>query len=158
MSSAKPGKTPISVKVDSRYETEDVEFNLLVLDSKLKSELESKGLVHRWVNKKEYLDKGNYHNSGWIAYLPDTDAGAGRHDFMVGRSPEGYIQRKDLILAVKTVGAAARQKERIKAKTKTAQAFMKQEASEMRARMKDAGVKGAKVHEGYEAEGDESDD
>lgn len=154
--SSRGGRVPLSSKsaVSSDFTHDELDFNLLRLDPELKAELDEKGFVARWINAKKYLSGGNYHQSGWRAYrkqVSNEDRGA--LDFNYGVSPEGYIIRNDLILAVKPAEHQEKWKAHLRRKADIQSGVNNSRASELREAAAERGVK-AKIYEGYEENGD----
>ena len=124
----------------------------LIIDPKIRAEIEAKGLVCRWINGHKFKDNYGFDARRWVPYKTETGMG----EAFGGKDSEGYIRRGDLILAVRTKEMNAAHKAKIDRKNKTlAAAQNKQAADELRQRMKDAGVKGVKILEGYEANGED---
>lgn len=148
----KGGRLPLSTKEtldSSDFSHEDLDFNILKVDPELKAELEGQGLAYRWINAKNYSSSGNFHKSGWVAYRRKDEASRGSLDFNYGSSPEGYIIRNDLILAVKKQEAHARWKAKVRQKAEIMSGVNGQKANELREAVRGAGVK-ARVFEGYD--------
>lgn len=148
------GKTPLSAREQAALEyggTSGGEFGMQDLDPQLKQELSELGLVPRWINAKQYLGSGNVHRSGWKAYRvkPKKDADIGGIDFTLGVSPEGYIIRNDLLLAVKTIESHEKYKAQVRKRTEAQEVTDAERAEEMRENARKAGVK-ARIYEGYD--------
>lgn len=154
----KAGKTPLAAKTEaSDFTHDDLNYSILDLDPELKAEIEGQGLVARWINAPKYLQGGNFHQSGWRAYKAKPVEAKGALDFSYGRSPEGYVIRHDLLLAVKPAELQARWKARIQAKARASSG--KDYAKELKEKLNSAGVGASvKVHDGYEAnEGEDAE-
>jgi len=151
---AKGGKMPLSQK---KSEASDLYFDedpsILTVDPALKRELEAKGYAVRWINAGQYRNGGNFHKNGWQAYRPDQSATQGALSFQYGISADGFIIRNDLLLAIKPIEHAERQRARIKQKADMMAGVEKRRAAELRETMRAAGL-GTKVFEGYEGNGD----
>lgn len=146
------GRIPLSEKdaLDSSdFSHEDLDYNLLKLDPELVKELKGKGLAYRWINAKKFQAGGNFHQSGWRPYKREQDKPVGAMDFSYGVSPEGYIQRHDLLLAVKTQSEYSRWQAKIKRRADIMSGVNRNRADELRQAAKEAGVK-MKITEGYE--------
>ena len=154
----KQGREPISQKAaieSSDFSHDDLDFNLLKIDPELKAQLDKEGFAFRWINAPKYLAGGNFHQSGWRAYRMKRDeADRGAVDFNFGVSPEGYIIRNDLILAVKPKEQQERWKKHLKKKADLQSGVEMQRADELRSRIRESGFK-AKIHEGYDENGEE---
>lgn len=70
----------------------------------IKKEAEALGHELRWIDKKEFVEAGNMHRTYWVPFKPKarTEGAAESRDTMdlvFGNSPEGFIQRKGMVLA-----------------------------------------------------------
>ena len=159
MNKSKGGKLPMSQKKNEVSDLFIEDDSILALDPEIAREIESKGFAFRWINAGKYRAGGNFHKSGWRAYRRETkkDESPGSLDFNYGTSPEGYIIRNDLLLAVKPKEAHERKLARVRQKAEMMAGVEKRRASELREHMKNNGL-GTKVFEGYEGNGDGSDD
>ncbi len=153
----KSGKIPLSSKKNEASDLFIEEESILSLDPEIKREIESQGLAFRWINAGKYRAGGNFHKSGWRAYRRKAGETQGSLDFNYGTSPEGYIIRNDLLLAVKPVEAHERKLAQVRQKAEMMAGVEKRRAAELKEHMKAAGL-GTKVFEGYEGNGDGSDD
>ena len=149
---SKAGKTPISVKqAASEYDFghDDLDYSIFKIDPQLQEELNKKGLVARWINARTYTQGGNFHRSGWQAYRRTTGSDRSSADFAMGVSPEGFIVRNDLILAVKPKDVQERWAKKIRARTEAQNGASANRGRELKESAERAGVN-IKVHEGYE--------
>ena len=152
---SKGGRIPLSQKKeDSAVFIED--DSILALDPEIIREIEAKGLSYRWINAGKYRSGGNFHKSGWKAYMREGSKQAGSLDFSYGSSPEGYIVRNDLLLAVKPKESYERKRAQIQQKADMMAGVEKTRGQELKERMKQAGF-GGKVYEGYESNDGEGD-
>jgi hypothetical protein len=145
-------------KADFAHLTSEV--NLLTVDPELAQFLQQEGYAYRWLNLKRYLQDGNSHRSGWVAYqLADETISAirgGTISFRYGISPEGYIVRNDLVLGVKPIELQEAHRRKLSEKNRRQSAAVQQEhADKLREMVKESGVR-ARVEVGYD--GDDSDD
>lgn len=147
----KGGRAPASEKTatSSDFSTDEFDINLLKIDAELRAELDEQGLVPRWINAKSFIQGGNFHRAGWRPYKRDPSKVKGALDFGYGASPEGYIQRNDLVLAVKKVDEHERYKAHIQRRADIMSGVNRNAAQELREKIKSSGVK-AKIFEGYE--------
>jgi hypothetical protein len=136
------GRQPLSTKTEaSDFTHDDFDFNLLKIDPELKAELEGQGFSYRWINKKTYVDRGNNHRTGWKAYKKQASESRGSIDFDYGISPEGYVVRGDLILAVKPKAAQDAYRQHIRAKTERQSAVARRQAQQLRQMAGHEGIK-----------------
>ena len=156
MKKSNSGRVPMSQKEQSSNDVYQDDESILAVDPELRKEIESQGLALRWINAGKYRSGGNFHKSGWRAYQRKTSA-QGSLDFSYGTSPEGYIIRNDMLLAVKPVEAYERKRSQIKSKADLMAGNEKTRAQELREQMRASGL-GGKVFEGYEGNGDGSDE
>lgn len=156
MSNLKNGKKPLSAKpVPTPVAFEDVFGNELAIDPGLKAEIESQNLTYRWINYKQLKAMGGYHRFGYRPYKPKDESGDA-HTFKFGRSPEGYIQRDDLILAVRDKELTEKFKQYIDSENQRLAmgATDKAHREELREYNRSRGIKGY-VEAGYEDPGED---
>ena len=147
----KNGKTALSAREQAALEYGGpVSFNIgrQDLDPELKKELDEKGLVARWINYKDYKNGANTHKTGFKAYKIKPDASRGSIDFNYGVSPEGYLIRDDLLLAVKTVEASEAYQAHMRKLNKLNEISDESMGEKLRESARAHGVK-AKIHTGY---------
>lgn len=119
----------------------------LAIDPLIKAEIEGKGLVFRWINAHKLKENFGFDSRRWIPYKPEVkgDTAYGFQD------SEGYVRRGDLLLGVRSKEINAAHRAKIDRKNKGLAATQsKQAADELRSRLKDAGIKGAKIYDGYD--------
>lgn len=146
----KNGRKPLSSKpAQTQVFEEDIFGNALAMDPALKVELQEQGLEWRFVDRKQLTDMGGYHKRGWQAYKRRGHATMDKQEFVFGSSPDGYIYRGSLVLAVRPISVGdkhravlAQRADRYKQVNKTAAKELKQKANE-------AGLD-VEIHEGYE--------
>lgn len=149
-------KTPIKNKQTAEKQAIAFsEFDLddaLAIEPTLLAEIKAKGLVHRWINSAKFKNNFGFDARRWAPYKRESK---GSESFGFTDS-EGYTRRGDLILAVRSTEINAAHKAKIQRKNSNLAATQSKEAaSELRQRMKDAGIKGAKIFEGYEENEDQ---
>jgi hypothetical protein len=146
----KGGRTPIAAKIEnSDFSHDEFDYSIMRLDPEIIAHLEEKGLSFRWINATKYKNDGGFHKSGWRAYRLPDDVGSGSLDFSFGRSPEGYLIRNDLMLAVKPKELQERWKKHLASKVAAQDVSGKSRADELREMSRKAGVK-TTVTEGYD--------
>lgn len=146
---SKGGRVPVSEKDESLgFSFAEFDQSILNLDPEIKSELDKKGLAYRWINATHYKASGNFHKNGWRVYRYEGASDQrGSLDFAYGVSPEGYIIRGDLVLAVKPKEQAERYKQYL-AHRATLQSGKSKDVADTFKKM--ARESGAAVLEGYE--------
>jgi hypothetical protein len=122
--------------------------NILSLDNKIKNHLKSEGLDWRFINASQFRAGGNFSRSRWIPY--NFRSVADQLGLLGGLNAEGNMQRGDLILATRTKKVSTQHREFIEKRNRQYAGFNKQQADELKSMAKDAGIKNAKVFEGYE--------
>jgi hypothetical protein len=130
---------------DSFDADSSTDINVLSLPAKFKEKLTGQGFDWRFISAAKFRDTGNLHRGYWKPYK------VGPEDGITGLNAEGYIQRQDLILAVRPKRITQTMKQR-KAERNARQAgFNKSQAQELRKMAKEAGVsQNTKVYEGYD--------
>lgn len=118
--------------------------NRLRLEDGIKNYLRSKGLDWRFISAQQFANDGNSDMGYWKPYdFRECEASARR------RSADGFIRVGDLILAVRSTKITQKYKEHIARRTAIQSGeYQKAHADELRRTL--AGVKGTKVHTGYE--------
>lgn len=150
----KNGRVPLAKKKTSMRkvhpDSPSLEPDITAISKELQEELDAKGLCHRWVNQKQYVENGGFHRSGWRAYRSEKKDSSGD----IGTNADGYITRMGLILAVKTVEEQQAHRARLARKNRDMASVAKSKADDFK---KVARQAGATVDEGYEDEdGDDS--
>lgn len=147
----KGGKLPLSKRSaveQANIDREELDMSVLKVDSALLAKLDSEGLVCRWINASKYKNGGNFHKSGWRPYKVNESAKEkGSYDFSYGSSPEGYLIRNDLILAVKSKDESERWRSHLKKKAQNMSGKNDDASASFKEKAKSGG---AKVLEGYE--------
>ena len=121
------------------------------VDPKLQEYLSNKGLEFRWINLRQFRERG-FHKTGYIPFKREADTPMTDAEKLIGlgASPDGFITRGDQILAVKTKEHAAAYRAHIQEKNRIMSRAVKKEAvSKLKKSFEDAGVK-AEIHESYE--------
>ena len=143
--------TPVSAKTEAQeapISLADLD-NQLAVDPKLIAEFEAAGLAHRWINAIKYKNNYGYDARMWQPYVVKK---TGLENNYYGFTDDsGYIRRGDLILAVrkKELHEAVRERNANKIRN-LAGAQRKNAKAEMEKTMREAGVDGAKIFEGYD--------
>lgn len=142
---SKNGKKPLSEKsTPTALGMPDFYKNRLQVPAEILKELEAKGLSHRWINYKSFLEDGNQHEWGWELYKKPV--GAVSSDNLVnGTSPDGIIRRKDIVLAVRPKEHTRQHKEHLKDKVDR-QTSKKTGAGELRSMAKQGNL-GSRIAE-----------
>lgn len=141
MSTDKKGTTPKRKKAESTdFIAGADDFNMLKVDPELAAELEGKGLVCRWINAKEYQANYGYHKTGWRAYKRASAPVTGALDFEYGTDPEGYVRRRDLVLAVKTKEGHAKHQAAINEKNRAYRNISKTQKKQLQDYARNSGV------------------
>lgn len=119
--------------------------DMTALDPALKSEIEGKGLVYRWINAHKLQSNFGFDPRQWAPYKRE---GAQKTAFSQTDS-EGYVRRGDLILAVQSAETFNRRRSIVKRKNELNKNHLKSQAADLRKGFSDAGLR-ARVTEGYE--------
>jgi hypothetical protein len=157
MDNIKNGKKPISQKTrPALVNHSDVFANPLDIDPQLKNLIADKGFSIRFINYKQFVDMGGTHEAYWRPVsrkelkewgydMMDT------HSFISGSDPDGFIRRKDLILAVRTKELNEKHKAYLRQEAQSRSNLEKRHAEELRDQVRRSGLN-ATVSEGYEDE------
>lgn len=154
------GKKPLSSKPrpeSMRTVTEDIFGNALALPIGLAQELESKGLVGRFVNSKTLYANQGYHPKGWKPYKRDASATVDTAELKFGSDPDGLVRRGDCILAVKTAEEHAKHKNWLEQKADRYKGHTKQKQRELQEQARAAGANSI-VKEGYDGDDEDEND
>lgn len=126
------GRKPLSERQAPKLPTFDDMFgSAFDIPKEVKSELESKGLEGRWVSLKSLGANHGYHPRGWRAYKAES-LKASNLDFLAGQSPDGYLHRGTLILAVRSKEVCDQHRAVNKARIKQAKDLEKDQADRLR--------------------------
>lgn len=123
------------------------------LSPAIKQEIESQGMVYRWINAKIFQDNHGFDRRQWQPFKSKLASSSGS----LGNSDsEGYIRRGDLILAVQSLETATRRRAILDRRKQALNSAVqnKEAARELKRTLSDAGIK-AKVLEGYDENGDD---
>ena len=134
-------KKGIETKEESFASLNNYMQSELELPESLKEHLEAEGLAARWINKKQYKEKG-MHRMRWKPYKIPSE-------ISVGQDSEGYLSRGDLVLGAKTDEELAKHKALLRAKNERYKAFQKTHAQELKRGLESSGIK-TKVETGYD--------
>jgi hypothetical protein len=144
---AKSGKKLIKEQ-DPFLNPNDIFGDATSLSPELKKELEDQGLVPRWVSYKQMKAMDGYHAKGWRVYKRKNDDIIDNQEFRLGGSPDGYVRRGDMVLAVKTVEDWKRHKDYLAAKAERySKSVRKQQVDDLRKLAKELNTT---VVEGYD--------
>ena len=128
----------------------DKEFtytNRLALPKELKDYLKSIDMDFRFLNAAEFRAAGGYHRSQWQPFKAPADA---VKQGLYGVTPEGLIQRGDLILGVRSKAITAQHSAHLAEKRKRYSNYGKTEAKRMREHIRSTGLSDhVRVEEGY---------
>lgn len=146
----KNGKKPLSAKPrTTRMNLDDIFTNPLALDPELKQELESKGLVARFISVAKFRENGGNHERGWVPYKRATMKAP--QDDIFGSNPDGYIRRGDSVLAVRPKELNEKHKTYLRQKAAERSNPVASRAAEIRKMAQAAGVE-MDVREGDDEE------
>lgn len=121
---------------------ENIFANRLSIPKELKEELTAKGLEWRFINYKELVAEQGYHKWGWTPYKPEKTDKINKEEFFLGKDPDGYFRRKELVLAVRSTAAGNKHRELLEVKRhRLNKAVNKQYGEELNQFAKDAGLK-----------------
>lgn len=149
---SKNGKPTLQDKAANMSNSIDtaLETDYFYVSPEIVREIKSKGMVHRWINAKKLQDNYGFDRRQWKPYKKNEGASVTSNSFG-GTDSEGYIRRGDLILAVRPQAVNDRVASEIRRKNGNLQkSQQKVAAEEMRQSLKESGVAGIKVHEGYD--------
>lgn len=125
--------------------------NTLALPTALKDSMTAQGLDWRFINANEFKKNGGVHHAHWKPYKVDRSPD---EVGLFSLSPEGYVQRGDLILGVRPKAITQSHKAFLKRRNEQYQAFNKEKAKELRKHFQSAGLGSeTTIHEGYEDPG-----
>jgi hypothetical protein len=151
----KGGKRPISQRTSASFvNSDDIFQNTLALDPQLLSVLESKGLSHRFINFKQFIDMGGTHKAHWSPIkrsrlkemgYDNIDVGS----FIAGGDADGYIRRGDLVLAVRPKELNDKHQAYLRQEAGRGKHIQTQHAEELKDFSRRSGLN-AKVFEGYD--------
>ena len=147
---SKEKKPTVNPKRDPEIKFDYQEFyqNTLSLPQAFKEKLKSEGLDYRFLNRTEFRKNGNTHRSHWRAYvLKDSPENVG----LIGITPDGHIQRGDLILGVREKAMSAGHVKYLRQRANQYANHNKAKADEIRTLAREHGVESeTKVFEGFE--------
>ena len=149
------GKKPLSSKAKSSgaFGVPDFFKNKFAIPEWALAQLAAEGKEGRYIAYKAYVENGNTHDKGWTIhkFKPESTSASDP-----GLNADGIIRRGDSVLASrpKEFGDKHRQYLRYRAELQGS-SFKKSQANELREMARQADIT---VHEGYEADGEPSDD
>lgn len=89
------GAKPLSEK-NKEASLDQIFGNILKIPAEIKKELDAKNLEGRFIRYEEFVKLGGMHPRGWEPYKPDVSPKSYQ---LFGSNPDGFIRRKDLVLA-----------------------------------------------------------
>lgn len=99
MQKPKNTKKKVVKKRSDEFDFSEFEQDVTAIPKDIQKELDEKGLVGRWVNVSTMKMNAGRHRRGWIPYKVEKSQ---EEINLFGSGPSEYIQRNDLVLAVKT--------------------------------------------------------
>ena len=143
------GKHAVSTKSDNPEQDFKFSFgNLLDVPANIRAELKAQGLACRWINKAAFINNGS-HASHWVPYQTKNTG----NTFGFGVSPEGHIQRADLILGVRPLQMHNAHKSFLDERNLRMKGYNAQAIKELKQQVGDK--KGVKITSGDAFEGEE---
>lgn len=91
--------------------------NVLTVPDILVDHFNSEGLAFKWVSKRKISKNGGFHPSNWIPYELSADQKDKLPKTMLGNTSSSFLERDDLILAVKPQELREAHKKELKDKT-----------------------------------------
>ncbi len=148
MKESKPKEKSVRDPQSLSFDPNEFFQNTLALPQALKDQLTKEGLDWRFMNANLFRGNGNVHQAHWTPYKVTVSAD---QVGLFGLTPEGYVQRGDLILGSRPKVITEAHKQHLKRRNAQQQAFNKEKAKELRKLAQDHGVAGeTKVFDGYE--------
>lgn len=127
-----------------KFNASEWQDNRLALPQSLKEYLKEQGLDWKFINAREFRDRGNNHQGYWVPYPVPAE-------LQVHTTPERMILRGDLVLAVRPKAATKKYRDRLDARNRANANFNKEKAKELKQMAREAHVGDqVQVHEGYE--------
>lgn len=115
--------------------------SLVDIPADCQKELKEKGLEGRWIDIVQLQKNHGFHNQGWEPYKFDCKLASTANPFIKKDSSlDGFLVRKQLVLAVKTSQAASQQRARIQARNKQLSDPASLKVREMREYIKQSGL------------------
>jgi hypothetical protein len=115
--------------------------SLLDIPADCEKELKQKGLEGRWIDIVQYQKNHGFHSQEWQPYKFDCKLASSSNPFIKrDESLEGFLVRKQLVLAVKTTQQVSVQRARLKAKNAQIADPTKLKVREMREYIKQSGL------------------
>jgi hypothetical protein len=151
MSNVKPKKPAAAA---SKVHASNPYANALELDPALEKEILDQGLVPRWINKKKFEQDG-FHKAGWRPYKRQKQAAPGSIEAVFGNGLDGYVIRKDSILAVLPEEQRQNLRAYIDDRTKRQEDPMKAAKERIRSSFQEAGMDSVEVTDKYESDDEE---
>lgn len=143
MSKNLQGKTAFSATQYGDFDDEND------IDDALKKELKAKGLQYRFVDFKQAKLNGGRNRSGWMVYRRESEdprlAG-----IAALADPDGLVRSGSMVLAVKTIQGAERQRAKIRAQSEAQAGYNKAVAEELDKETRSKLGGGSKIVSGYD--------
>lgn len=115
--------------------------SLLDIPAECAKELKDKGLEGRWIDIVQYQKNHGFHSQEWQPFKFDCKLASSSNPFIKrDESLDGFLVRKQLVLAAKTSEQVGRQRARLKAKNMQIADPAKLKAKEMREYVKQSGL------------------
>jgi len=149
----KQGKKPLASKpkpTSTLVNHDEIFGNPLTISPELQKELDSQGLVPRFIDYKQIKDMDGYHTKGWKVYRKKKSDIIDSQEFKLGSAPDGIIRRGSLVLAVKTKEEASKHRRYLDERASLQRSsFQKDAANKFKQDLKNARLD-SQVIEGYE--------
>lgn len=125
------------------------ETQLLEVPKEIKEFCQEKNWDYRWLNSKQYAEKGGRHDAHWQA-LNISAANIKLSTMAWGKRADGYLYYGDLVLGVRPKKLTAAHNKALKEKAdRLVKSAPTRGAQELKDTMRRAGIKG-KVFEGFD--------
>lgn len=118
------GKTKFSATEYGEFDDEND------IDDVLKKELADKGLEYRFIDYKQAKLNGGRNRSGWMVYKRESDDPR-LSGIASLKDPDGLVRSGSMVLAVKTLNGAEKQRDKIKRQTRSMNDYNKSTAQEL---------------------------
>jgi hypothetical protein len=150
------GKRPIAEKSAAGFG--DLDFgNNMRLSPEILNEIKEQHLAHRFVDARQLEKYGNTHKNGWVPYkVKAREATNDIQAMQLGVSPDGFVRRGTLVLAVRSEQIDAQHRAMIVKRNAVQQEVQAQQAGALREMARAAGLKKDIVSEGYDEEDDKA--
>lgn len=140
----KKTETPSKEPTYEGFNRDEFFNNMLSLPAVLKEKLKAEGKVWRFINGHEFRTNGNVHRSHWRPQKFEES------EFKDLVNAEGFIQRKEMILATRPKMVADEHKRHINDRNDRLKGYQKAQAAEFRKDIRKAQAEDTiRVSEGY---------